>query len=527
MASLLKLKKRIRRAPGDTRPLPKDSGKTSGYYAVQFRNGDGKRLTVFLGNEFSKDQALTIKGHIQKLASASIAGTGIPPETANWLGTIGRKLRHKLEHVKLVEPMPELQPEPETRAVPTLAEFIDGYIAKCGKKPNTVAFFTQTRRCLVDYFREVDAKDPARAGKGDRRVDDVKAYDMVLWNTWMRQKKGGRLSADGRLAEATIRRRCGIAKQFFNAAIKDHYYLKDENPILVAELRCSFKKNKKKKFGVIDPRFHEVTWPEVNAVLDACPDLQWRLLILLPRVLGLRSPSEVLPLKWGDVNFEHRQITIHSPKTEHHEDGGERLVPIFPEIYDTLLQAFHEAPEGSTYIITRYRDLPGNAASVNLRTQFTRIIKRAGLKPWPKLFQNMRRTRQIELVRDLKFPEYVVCEWIGNSEKVATEHYFRVTQADFDRAAVASAMQIPVSQHAARTRIEVQNETRPAENRGNPREAVQIGANRDKTCARGESNPHGFPHRILNPARLPVPPLAPEGVERRLSLPVKPASNHI
>ena len=27
--------------------------------------------------------------------------------------------------------------------------------------------------------------------------------------------------------------------------------------------------------------------------------------------------------------------------------------------------------------------------------------------------------------------------------------------------------------------------------------------------ARGESNSHGFPHRILNPARLPVPPRAP------------------
>src|SRR5262249_51949008 len=29
-------------------------------------------------------------------------------------------------------------------------------------------------------------------------------------------------------------------------------------------------------------------------------------------------------------------------------------------------------------------------------------------------------------------------------------------------------------------------------------------------CERGESNPHGFPHRILSPARLPVPPLSRE-----------------
>ena len=27
-------------------------------------------------------------------------------------------------------------------------------------------------------------------------------------------------------------------------------------------------------------------------------------------------------------------------------------------------------------------------------------------------------------------------------------------------------------------------------------------------CERGESNPHGSPHRILSPARLPIPPLS-------------------
>lgn len=33
------------------------------------------------------------------------------------------------------------------------------------------------------------------------------------------------------------------------------------------------------------------------------------------------------------------------------------------------------------------------------------------------------------------FPEHVVCSWIGNSADVAREHYLRVTDADFERAA--------------------------------------------------------------------------------------------
>jgi hypothetical protein len=60
------------------------------------------------------------------------------------------------------------------------------------------------------------------------------------------------------------------------------------------------------------------------------------------------------------------------------------------------------------------------------------IVRRAGLKPWPKLFHNLRASRQTELAQ--WFPERVVCEWIGNSQVVAREHYLRVTEADFARA---------------------------------------------------------------------------------------------
>ena len=32
------------------------------------------------------------------------------------------------------------------------------------------------------------------------------------------------------------------------------------------------------------------------------------------------------------------------------------------------------------------------------------------------------------------FPAHVVCEWLGNTEDIAREHYFRVTDDDFARA---------------------------------------------------------------------------------------------
>ena len=75
-------------------------------------------------------------------------------------------------------------------------------------------------------------------------------------------------------------------------------------------------------------------------------------------------------------------------------------------------------------------------ATQNFRTTFIKILKRAGLKPWPKLFQNLRSTRQTELCE--KFPSHVVKAWIGNSESVAKRHYLQVTENHFQKASGTS-----------------------------------------------------------------------------------------
>jgi hypothetical protein len=62
-----------------------------------------------------------------------------------------------------------------------------------------------------------------------------------------------------------------------------------------------------------------------------------------------------------------------------------------------------------------------------------RIIERAGLEPWPKLFQNLRSTRETELAE--QFPIHVACSWIGNSKAVAAKHYLQTTDGHFQKAA--------------------------------------------------------------------------------------------
>jgi len=130
---------------------------------------------------------------------------------------------------------------------------------------------------------------------------------------------------------------------------------------------------------------------DATKIINACPDPQWKLLFALSRFGGLRCPSEHLALTWGDVDFERGRITVRASKTEHHEGDGIRNMPLFPELRPYLLAVLDELlddfdPKAQRLseqpVITRYR-----TSNINLRTQLCRIFKRAGIEPWPKLFQ--------------------------------------------------------------------------------------------------------------------------------------------
>jgi integrase len=71
-------------------------------------------------------------------------------------------------------------------------------------------------------------------------------------------------------------------------------------------------------------------------------------------------------------------------------------------------------------------------AKTNLRTGLLKILKRAGIQPWPKLFQNLRATRSKELRR--RFDPKIVAAWLGHTVDVADRHYYQVNDDDFREA---------------------------------------------------------------------------------------------
>lgn len=104
-------------------------------------------------------------------------------------------------------------------------------------------------------------------------------------------------------------------------------------------------------------------------------------------------------------------------------------------------------------MITRYRAAAQKSeagwCNSNLRRQLLRIIERAGVTPWPEPWQNLRSSRETELCES--YPLHVVCSWIGNSPRVAGEHYLQVTPEHWEK-----AVQNPVQSDAARTRMALQ-----------------------------------------------------------------------
>ena len=171
---------------------------------------------------------------------------------------------------------------------------------------------------------------------------------------------------------------------------------------------------------------------------------------------------------------------MHSPKTAHHEGKDTRVIPLFPELRPHLEAAYDAAEPESEFVITLRRD-----ATANLRTRFEKIIRRAGLIPWPKLFQNLRSTRETELAES--FPIHVVCAWMGNSKPVADRHYLQVTDEHFQRGAKSGALeaQNQVQQAGEGQCVEENEKSKGADDAGLNARAVSTSHHDAPPCTAG------------------------------------------
>ncbi len=391
-----------------------------GQRRILFVAQDGSRKAIRLGKVPQRD-AETIKRRVEQLIAAKWLNVPVDNNLASWLTGIGDDLHQKLSNVGLVEP----------RKAIMLAGLLDAFsAANPHAKPATLVVWGQVARCLKEHFGE------------DRQLRTIGRPEAEGFRQWL---------VDEKLAATTVGKRLQFARQMFSYGVRRGWI--ERNPF----------EGISHKGG--DPRKRQqyISVEETKKLIDAAPNWIWRTIIALSRYGGLRCPSETLSLKLVGLDWERGSITVMSPKTEGHGQG-QRVIPMFARLRPYLEEAWTMAREGQTNVIPEDMYLPAahgprGWVNCNLRTTFEKIVKRAGLEAWPRLFHALRASCESDLARE--YPITTVCKWIGNTVSIAARHYVQVTDADFHRA--SGAVQNPAQQvHGMGCKVSQQKNKTPA-----------------------------------------------------------------
>jgi len=365
--------------------------KKTGSHRIKFYGPNGLQHGIRVG-KCPKRDAERLCRDIEEVLIAKKLGQPPSAATADRLGRVSEPIRLKLERAGVLEPATARRVS-DVR----LAAFLQDYITnRADLKKASRDNLQQAVTALTDFFGS------------DKPLNEITPGDAEEFRNWLRK---GRKRP---LAVATANRLCRRAKQFFGHAVKKR--LLTEDPFNgMPGLRDRTNKDRQR---FIDRQTSE-------RLLEVCPSVDWRVLVALCRYGGMR-PSEACNIRWEHVDWDRNRVRVRCDKTAHHQGRDWREIPIFPELRLHLEEAWEMAADGAEMVVVGYR------SSQNLGTLLKKIMKRNGIHVWPKPFQNLRSTRETELVKEYSI--HVVCSWLGNSPKVATEHYLQVTDSDFQRA---------------------------------------------------------------------------------------------
>jgi integrase len=368
------------------------TSKKTGVRSCQFSDATGTRRTIGLG-KMPKKQAESFRLRIETLVSCKLSGTPIDPELAIWVSERSDALKEKLRKYGLTN----------APGTVSLSDAMDTVITgRKDVKEATKVVWRQGKRSLEEHFG------------ADKPIADITRANAEDF-------KQALIGAG--LGNGTIRKRLQTASMVFNQMVSREAI--EKNPFSGISVPATVDQSR----NVFVPRKH------VFRAMEQAPDAEWRLIIGLSRFAGLRCPSEVLSLKWDNILWDREEIVVISPKTERHPDGDQRTIPIFADIREPLLEASEQAEDGAVYVIEKHRSQaegPGGWKNSNFRSALHKMIRRAGLKPWPKPFHAMRASFETELVEMV--PVQTAAAWLGNSPKIAMKHYLRVMPEHAEKA---------------------------------------------------------------------------------------------
>ena len=372
----------------------------NGRKRISYRDAAGKRRTIRLGR-VSMRKAREVDQRVKQIVRVQRTGDDMDPRVANWIAEIKAswpQLADKMHSNGLISG--------QTIENPLFTDYVRERIeCRSDAKPATLKVWRQTLAYIETYLSGRRLQSLTR-GCGRDYLRSLKAHEF-------RGKK---------LSSATVGKYFSFTRGFLNQAVDAELIGKNPFSGVLAPRTANRKRQEFVPHGTI------------YKVIEAAPDAEMRLIIALSRFGGLRVPSELFELRWDGIDWANNRIHFRSPKTEHHEGHESREIPLFPELLPYLLDAKELAGEDATgYVISKRRTLSGAA----LRRQMARCIQLAKVAEWPRVFHNLRASRQTEL--EDEWPSHVVNGWMGNSEKVSRKHYLQITDGHFEKAAGGGA----------------------------------------------------------------------------------------
>jgi len=232
-----------------------------GFKRISFVNPSGDHKAIRLG-KVSQRSAEGVKYRVEQLLECLNLKRPMEPDLAQWVTDLEPRMAKKLANVGLI-------PKPEVKAAGTLGPFIQSYVkGRVDVKPATKEVWRQGEKGLLEFFG------------ADKPLSDVTPGDADAHKLHLIGKK---------LAAYTVRKRFQFATMVFRAAVRRR--LIGTNPFEGVTVQAT-----------MPNRSRFVTRDECSRVLAKCPDHHWRLIVALGRYGGLRCPSEVLSLRWNDVD---------------------------------------------------------------------------------------------------------------------------------------------------------------------------------------------------------------------------------
>ena len=277
---------------------------------------------------------------------------------------------------------------------------------------------------MVDLFLEKYSKPNKRSWKSADRVfirnmkpffRDIKLTKitplMIEDYKKKRLENGTGRRIGEKVSNSTINRELQCLRKVFNKAIDWNYAV--DNPVKKVDYLS--------EKGSIRKRV--LSEDEEKRLVAAVP-LYLKHVILVALHTGMRK-GEVLKLKWENVDFDEREITIVETK-----DDEDRVVPMNPLLFNLLLMLKAQDGKGE-YVFTNPTT---EKRYVEIKRAFTSACKKACIDDFH--FHDLRHTYASRLVRngtDLN----TVKELLGHSSITTTQRYLH-SQAEQKRAAVNS-----------------------------------------------------------------------------------------